>query len=111
RIIRSAEPPKIVRGGSLDSSEADAMRMFEDGFDFIGVSYFNDSASRGDANVLEQATKLGASVVRIYAKYTHTVSGVSTYSLPDVQTTNTNIQGTVFGSGRSATISGSATST
>lgn len=103
----SQEKPKLFRGNDKDQ---DFYRMLEDGFGLVGLSAFN----AGNVNIngaIEQAEKVHASVVLVYAKYTNTVSGEIPLTLPNTQTSTTSLSGSAFGSRGFTNYSGTAYTT
>jgi hypothetical protein len=85
--------------------------MLEDGYNLVGISLFNGGKNVNVNAALEQATKVHASVVLVYSKYTHTLSGSIPLTLPDTQTSTTTLSGNVMDPGGSVSYSGSAYST
>ena len=89
-----------IYGSNVD---ADAQKMFEDGYDLVGFSSFN-AGEVDKGKLIAQARKVKAEVVVFYSQYTNTLSGVMPLTLPDnhtVTTTytgNSNISGNVYGS-------------
>jgi len=106
--IVPTDKPLLFRGNDPD---VDYFRMLEDGFNLIGYSNFNGADNVNVSSALKQATKINASVVLVYSKYTNTVSGLVPLTLPDTQTSTTTLYGNVMGPGGFATYSGSASST
>jgi len=100
-------PPKLIHGSNPD---ADFQEMLEEGYDVIGYSSFNAASVSAD-DALEQATAVHADVVIYYSRYTHTVSGSVPLTVPNTQTSNTNIYGNSYGSGGYRSFSGSANTT
>jgi len=99
--------PKLFRG---NNQEEDTQKMLENGYILIGYSSFN-AGNVSENGAIYQAKNVHASIVILYSKYTNTVSGVLPLTLPDRKTSTTNVQGNVYGSGGSATYSGTATTT
>lgn len=100
--------PRLIRGGT---PEEDYVRMLEDGFSLIGFSSFN-GAEVNERGAVDQAKKVHASIVIVYAKYSGTVSGVMPITTPDNRISTTNLSGTAYGSsGGFANYSGVATTT
>ena len=99
-VILPKGDPQIFTGSNVD---ADAQKMFEDGYDLVGFSSFN-AGEVDKGKLIAQARKVKAEVVVFYSQYTNTLSGVMPLTLPDnhtVTTTytgNSNISGNVYGS-------------
>ncbi len=94
--------------------QADAKRMAEDGFVYIGESSFYGPANRSNqAQAVEQGKKVGASVVLFKSDYMDTRSGVVPYTVANPNVVSTvNTSGTIYGNnGSSANYSGSGTIT
>jgi hypothetical protein len=106
-VILSNDTPKIFRGSDLN---IDYQRMLEDGYGLVGYSSFN-AGNVNENDAISQAKKVHASVVLIYSRYTNTVSGVVPLTLPDTQTSSTNVYGNVYGPGGSGSFSGRANTT
>ena len=105
-ILKDAEPA-VFSGGDW---EADARTMMQRGYMLVGYSSYNGPTGTVD-QVLAQAKRVHADTAIFYSTYTDTVSGAMPLTLPDTQTSNTNIYGNVYGSGGYATITGNATTT
>ena len=97
--LAEGEEPKIMRGNDVDK---DPQIMLEQGYIPIGYSYFN-AARAGESGLIAQAKEKHASVVLVYSKYTHTVSGWSPLILPDTKTSYTSLSGSSFSSGGGTT--------
>jgi len=107
-FILSTGEPRLIRGST---PEDDYVRMLEDGFSLIGISSFN-GADVNEKGAVDQAKKVHASIVIVYAKYSGTVSGVMPITTPDNRVSTTNLSGTAYGSsGGFANYSGVATTT
>jgi len=85
--------------------------MLEDGHGLVGISSFNGTDNVNVNTALKQATRVHASVVLVYSKYTNTVSGTMPWTAPDTQRSTTTLSGNVIGPGGMATYSGNASST
>ena len=107
RVILSDEPPKAYAGNDI---EADRQTMLQNGYTMVGYSHFN-AANATETQMLGQAKKVSAEIVVYYSEYTNTVSGSVPLTLPTTQTSTTNMQGTAYGSGGWATMSGTAITT
>lgn len=112
-VILPKGDPQIYTGNNVD---ADAQKMYEDGYNLIGFSSFN-AGEVDKGKLIAQARKVKAEVVIFYSQYTNTLSGVMPLTLPDnhtVTTTytgNSNISGNIYGSGGGwANYSGSGSS-
>lgn len=95
--------------------QADAKRMAENGFILIGTSSFSGAANKvHESQALEQAKKVGATVVLVKSQYQGTVTGTMPFTVPGApQVSTVNTAGTVnaYGSGGYATGNYNATST
>lgn len=97
-------PPKTpqVFGHSSDV-KADAKRMAEDGYVYIGSSSFYGPANRSnERQAIAQGEKVGAAVVLFKTDYMDTQSGVIPYTVanpPVVSTVNTSGTINTYGSG------------
>lgn len=106
-VLVSNDPPTLIRGSH---PEKDGQKMLEDGYLIVGYSSFN-AGNVNENDAITQAKKVHAAVVLLYSRYTNTVSGAMPLTLPDTQTSNTSMFGSVQGYGGSATYSGSAYTT
>jgi hypothetical protein len=75
-----SEPPKLTHG---TKSDADLQTMWGEGYALLGVSAFNGKEFP-DELALEQATKIGATRVIVYSKYTNTEQGAAPMVLPSI---------------------------
>lgn len=94
-VILPSGEPQIY---SSSNADADNQRMLEGGYSLLGYSSFN----AGDASknqLIAQAKMVKAEVAIFYSAYTSTVSGTLPLTLPDNQTTTTNLSGGNFNSG------------
>jgi hypothetical protein len=94
--------------------QADAKRLAEDGYIFIGESSFYGPANKSNqGQAVTQGKKVGASVVLFKSQYMDTRSGVVPYTVANPNVISTvNTSGTVYGSnGNSASYSGTGTVT
>jgi len=103
RVAPPPEHPEVYRGNDPNS---DIPALIADGYGVIGQSSFNGPVEN-ENNVIEQAKAVGAERVVIYGKYARTIQTAMPLTLPTTQTSTTN--GTVFGSGGMATVSGYTT--
>jgi hypothetical protein len=108
-LIRSPQP-RVIKG-TLENVEADGLRLSEDGYAFVGRSYFMCDLFMANRGAVSHGEKLGAAVIVSYVKYSHTETRMISMTLPDIQTTYSTYSGTVWGPGGSAVVSGSGTST
>ena len=90
-----------------DDVRADAKRLAEDGYVFLGSSSFYGPANRSNqGQAVEQGKKVGAALVLFKTAYKDTLSGVMPYSVanpPVVSTVNTYGTVNAYGSGGYAT--------
>jgi hypothetical protein len=108
-------PPPPVPAVYIHSADihADAQRLQEDGYVFIGESSFYGPANRSNQDqAVTQGKKVGAAVVLFKSEYMDTRSGVVPYTVANPAVVSTvNTSGTVYGNGGSATYSGTGTVT
>lgn len=90
--------------------EIDRIKMLEDGYAMVGHSSFN-AGNVNENDVFTQANKVHAAVIVLYSEYTNTASGSVPLTLPDNQTSTTNVYGSVNSSGGYGTYSGTGTTT
>lgn len=108
RAASANEQVHILRGNNL---EQDGIAMLQNGFFYLGSSSFNGRAFSPDL-AIEQAKNVGASTVVVYSRYLSTVTGNIPLVLPAPPTTaTTSTQGTIYGSGGTATFSGTSNTT
>ena len=94
-----------------DDMRSDVRRYLDDGYVLVGTSDYNGSYPKM-SEMTAQAKRVGASVVVFNSKYIGTVSGVSSFSLPNPsQTVTSQSYGNVYGYGGSASYSGTTTTT
>lgn len=106
-LVLPEGPPKVLRGTSPD---ADNMRMFQEGFVQIGYSSFN-AGRVNEKDALAHGEDIHAAVVILYSAYTHTHSGAVPLTMPNTQTSTTQMSGTSFGPGGIGSFSGNANTT
>lgn len=96
---------------TTDDMARDTQAMVENGFATVGYSSFN-SGPVDASGALAQGKAVGAAMVIVQSRYTHTVTGSIPYTVqnPD-QTVTTYTQGNIYGSGGSANFNGTSTST
>lgn len=106
-LLEKGQKPLLYKGADKDE---DRIKMLENNYTMIGYSSFN--AGNVDENgVYSQAKKVHATAIVLYSQYTNTVSGSMPLTLPNTQSSNTNISGNVYGSGGYANYSGYANTT
>lgn len=105
--IISNDTPTVYRGRDL---EADSLGMLQNGYMMVGYSSYN-GANGSESQIIQQARKAHATMAISYSEYTSTRSGVIPLTLPDTQTSTTNMSGSVYGSGGYASMTGTATTT
>lgn len=102
--------PVLDRSG--DTPEAIAEAYARHGYGVIGFSSFNGAAGQSEQGAVEQGAKVGADVVVVISpQYTGTRSTVIPITTPTSQTSYTTGSATAYGSGGTAYVSGSATTT
>jgi S1-C subfamily serine protease len=106
-VVLADQAPQIYAGGDI---ETDRETMLQNGYAIVGYSSFN-AANATETQLRAQAEKVNAEIVVYYSEYTNTVSGSVPLTLPTTQTSTTNMQGTAYGSGGYATMTGTATTT
>ncbi|TAH11238.1 MAG: PDZ domain-containing protein [Curvibacter sp.] len=95
-----------------DDFDKDTRALFRKGYIAIGQSSFNaGSNSVNEAQLREQATKIGAHIVLIATKYSHSVAGAMPLSVPQTATTFSSGTATAYGSGGVANAYGRSTTT
>jgi len=99
--------PELISGSDQGK---DYELMTEEGYGLVGYSSFN-AADVNSKKALAMAKKVNASKVLIYSKYTNTVSGSTPLTLPDTQTSTTNINGNVYSNGGYSSYNGTGTTT
>ena len=94
-----------------DDLRSDVGRYFSDGYVLVGTSDYNGSYPKM-SELTAQAKRVGASVVVFNGKYIGTITGVSSFSLPNPsQTVTSQSSGNVYGYGGSASYSSTTTTT
>ncbi len=107
--ISSVEPVRIY---SSEDLQKDVRALMSKGYIAVGQSSFNaDASSVNQSQLLEQASKVGAHVVLVRSRYTHTESGVMPLTLPKTTTSYSSGTATAYGPGGSVTAYGSGTTT
>ncbi len=106
-LVLSGDPPTVIRG---TSPAADDLRMFQEGYVKIGYSTFN-AGRVNEKDAVTHGEDIHAAVVILYSAYTHTHSGAVPLTVPNTQTSTTQISGTTFGQGGIGNYSGTANTT
>jgi S1-C subfamily serine protease len=82
-ILPSTTPPRLA---SLSGNpEQDVVEMYEQGYGIVGTVSFNGPAA-SQADVIDQAKKVGAEVVLVSSAYQNTISGSIPVTTPTVST-------------------------
>jgi len=105
--VHPSQKPIVFNG---KNQEEDWLKMTEEGYAEVGYSSFNS----GEVDMqlaISQAKEVHASAVVLYSKYTNTVSGATPLTLPNTQTSTTNMNGSTYGSGGYGSFNGNATTT
>lgn len=113
RIIRgydaSVEDVKVYSTNDLDR---DIPSLERKGFIVVGNSSFNAGTNAvHQFQVVEQAKKVGAQIVLLSSKYTHTIQGAAPLVLPQTSTAYTTGNATAYGPAGVTNAYGSATTT
>ncbi|WIM04713.1 MAG: PDZ domain-containing protein [Candidatus Nitricoxidivorans perseverans] len=107
--IATTEEVKIY---STSDFGRDRKALMQKGYMPVGDSSFNAGANTvTEAQLREQASKIGAHLVLVSSKFTHAVSGAIPLTLPDTTTSYSSGSATAYGSGGSVTAYGSSTTT
>lgn len=97
---------------STDNFERDRLALMRRGYMPIGHASFNAAANKvSEAQLREQARKVGAHVVLVASKYTHTVSGAVPLVVPQTTTSYSTGTATAYGTGGVVNVYGSGTTT
>ena len=110
---RSVAQPFKGKAALIQSEDMgrDVRRYVDEGYTLIGTSDYNGKYPEM-VELTAQAKKVGASVVVFNGRYIGTVTGVSSFSLPNPpQTVASQTYGNVYGYGGSASYSGTTTTT
>lgn len=107
KIVLPSGPPVITRGTSV---EADEKRMLQDGYLQIGYSSFN-AGQVNEKDAIKHGEDIHAAVVVLYSAYTHTNSGAIPLTMPNTQTSTTQMSGTSFGPSGMGNYTGTANTT
>jgi C-terminal processing protease CtpA/Prc len=97
---------------STNDFNRDRINLMRQSYLEVGRASFTGPASNVTAAQLEeQARKVGAQVVLLSSKYSHTNSGAIPLTMPTSTTSHTSSTATAYGSGGSATAYGNSTTT
>ncbi|MEK6806126.1 MAG: PDZ domain-containing protein [Pseudomonadota bacterium] len=97
---------------STDDFERDTKALLRRGYSPIGESSFQaGSNSVSESDLREQAAKIGAHVVLVASKYSHTVSGAVPLNIPKTTTSYSSGSATAYGSGGTVNAYGNSTTT
>ena len=113
RVTPNYEPVQAeLQIYGTDDFDRDTLILIRKGYSPVGQSSFSaGSNSVSEAQLRDQATKIGAHVVLVASKYTHTVSGAVPLSVPQTTTSYSTGTATAYGSGRTVNANGSGTTT
>jgi hypothetical protein len=113
RHVPAYEPvPGDLQIYSTDNFEQDQLALMRRGYLPIGQAAFNAAANKvTEAQLREQARKVGAHVVLVASKYTHTMSGVVPLVMPQTTTSYSTGTATAYGPGGVVNVYGSGTTT
>lgn len=107
--VSITDEPKVYSSQSLDE---DVKAMKAKGFMPIGYSSFSaKTGTVSEEQALSKSKAIGAHVVLVTSKYSHTDSGVMPLSIPKTSTSYTNGNATAYGSGGFVNAYGSSTTT
>lgn len=107
--IATTEELKIY---STSDFERDRKALMQKGYMPVGDSFFNAGADTvTEAQLREQASKIGAHAVLVSSKFTHAVTDAIPLTLPNITTSYSSGIATAYGSGGSVTAYGSGTTT
>ncbi|MGA9852702.1 MAG: PDZ domain-containing protein [Gammaproteobacteria bacterium] len=105
RVGPPSASPQIYAGSDF---KQDTKYYLEEGYAVIGTSSFNGPSGQY-SKAVDEGEKVGADIVILYSRYTNTVSGVMPLTTPHTETSTTNMNGSVYGTGGMVTINGTAT--
>ncbi|MGH8615058.1 MAG: PDZ domain-containing protein [Gammaproteobacteria bacterium] len=95
-----------------DNFDRDAQALIRRGYAQIGSSSFNAGSNAvSEAQLRQQAAKIGAHAVLVASKYSHTVSGAVPLTIPHTTTSYSSGTATAYGSGGTVNAYGSGTTT
>ena len=101
-----------VKVYSTNDFDRDIPSLERKGFIVIGSSSFNASAHAVQQyQVIQQAQKVGAQLVLLSSKYSHTIQGAAPLTLPQATTAYTTGNATAYGPAGLTNISSAATTT
>lgn len=101
-----------VRVFTSDNLERDGRDLMRRGYVKIGQASFNAASSAiNEAQVREQAAAVGAHVVLVAGRYSHTASGATPLTIPTRATSYSTGTATAYGPGGAVTAFGSGTTT
>lgn len=107
RISQPPETPQVFAGTNI---QQDLKKSLEAGYVVIGTSNFNGPSGQY-SKAVDEGRRVGADVIILYSHYTNTVSGMMPWTSPHVETSTTNMNGSIYGTGGMATVNGNATTT
>jgi hypothetical protein len=97
---------------STNNFDPDVHVLVRQGFIDIGYSSFNAADSTvSEKQVKDQAKKIGAQIVLVGSRYTHTMSGAIPITVPNVSTSYSTGTATAYGAGGTVNVFGSGTTT
>lgn len=107
---------EVVQGDlqiyGTDNFDRDTQALMRRGYSPIGQASFNAAANQvSESQLRQQAKKIGAHVVLVASKYTHTVSGAVPLAIPQTTTSYSSGSATAYGSGGVVNAYGSGTTT
>ena len=106
-VAVTTESPKLYT--TADTAK-EIPAMVANGFVLVGYSAFN-AGPQDNGGAIRQADKVGAAVVILQSKYTHTVSGSVPYTVSNPhQTVITNTSGSIYGPSGYSSFSGTSIS-
>jgi hypothetical protein len=95
-----------------DDFDRDAKALIRRGYSPIGNASFNAGMNAvSEAQLRQQAAKIGAHAVLVASKYTHTVSGAVPLTIPQTTTSYSTGTATAYGAGGTVNAYGSGTTT
>lgn len=105
-------PTEELKIYSTNDFQRDAKALTRRGYVAIGESSFNaGTGSVSEAQPREHPQKVGAHLVLVASKFTHSVSGAMPLTLPNTTTSYTTGSATAYGRGGPVTAYGSGTTT
>jgi len=95
-----------------DNFDRDRLSLMRRGYMPVGNASFNAASNQvSEAQLREQAQKIGAHVVLVSSKYSHTVTGARPLNVPNTTTSYSSGTATAYGAGGVAHAYGSGTTT